>query len=208
VFQAVDYTGLGAGACVGPAYNPAMATSPLYTDIAAALQRIGYGDDAAAYHGALCGALCRQEPDELDPAALLDEGSEADAVAREELYALRDQVVGALSDMHAGFALLLPDDETALAERAHALGAWCEGFLYGLAGRIKLDLHSCSEEVREIVKDFTEFTRASLDSAGDPEVEEGAYAELVEYVRVGAQLVYMELHPRPDIDGEPTPTLH
>ena len=185
-----------------------MSTALAYADLAAALQRIGYGDDAAAYHGALCGALCRQEPEELDPAALLDETSEADAAAREELCALRDRVVGALGDMHAGFELLLPDDEAALAERARALGAWCEGFLYGLAGRIKLDLHSCTEEVREIVKDFTEFTRASLDSGGDPEVEEGAYTELVEYIRVGAQLVYMELHPRPDVDGEPSPTLH
>jgi uncharacterized protein YgfB (UPF0149 family) len=185
-----------------------MSTDLAYTDLAAALQRIGYGDDAAAYHGALCGALCRQEPDALDPAALLDETSEADAAAREELYALRDQVVGSLSDMHAGFALMLPDDETSLAERARSLGAWCEGFLYGLAGRIKLDLHGCSEEVREIVKDFTEFTRASLDSGDDPEVEEGAYAELVEYIRVGAQLVYMELHPRHDADGDLSPTLH
>ena len=33
-------------------------------------------------------------------------------------------------------------------------------------------------------------------SSEDLEVEEDAYAELVEYIRVGAQLIYMELHPR------------
>ena len=58
-------------------------------------------------------------------------------------------------------------------------------------------MKGASEEVREIVSDFTKFTRAAIGSGDDLEVEEGAYAELVEYVRVGAQLVYMELHPRP-----------
>ena len=186
-----------------------MSSTLQYDEIAALLVTLGYADEASGYHGAVCGTLCRLKPEEVDPVGLLDdEEAQPDAAAGAELRRLVEQSALDLSDMQAGFTPLLPDEAVLLAERARALGAWCEGFLYGLAGRIKLDLHSCSEEVREIVKDFTEFTRASLDSAGDPEVEEGAYAELVEYVRVGAQLVYMELHPRPDIDGEPTPTLH
>lgn len=180
-----------------------------YSDLATVLSSLGYRDDAAAFHGALCGALCRQKPEEIDPVALLDdEDIEPGPQARAELRQVCEQTVSALADMQTGFMILLPDDDVGLGERARSLGAWCEGFLYGLAGRIKLDLRECTEEVREIVKDFTQFTRASLDAGDDLEVEEGAYAELVEYIRVGAQLVYMELHPRPLAAAAQSKTLH
>ncbi|MCK9193121.1 MAG: UPF0149 family protein [Nevskia sp.] len=168
-----------------------------YPTLTALLLRIGYDDDAASYHGSLCGALCRQKPEDVDPVQLLDEELETpDALSIRELQAFRDETIASLTDLQSAFMPLLPDDEILLADRARALGAWCEGFLYGLAGQIKLNLRDCSEEVREIVKDFTQFTRASLDTGDNDDVEEDAYIELVEYIRVGAQLIYMELHPR------------
>ena len=168
-------------------------THPIdHAALTALLARVGYDDDASSYHGSLCGALCRQKPDEVDPVALLDEVESAPSGAdRHQLLQFRDETIAALTDLQSVFTPMLPDDAVSLADRAAALGAWCEGFLYGLAGRIKLNLRECSEEVREIVKDFTEFTRSSLDSGSDDEGEENAYAELVEYVRVGAQLVFM-----------------
>jgi uncharacterized protein YgfB (UPF0149 family) len=180
-----------------------------YADLESILSGLGYTGEASGYHGALCGALCRQKPEEVDLAALLDEpDADVDPAAADELRQLCEEAAFALADMHTGFAPLLPDDEVSLAERATALGAWCEGFLYGLAGRIELELRQCSEEVRELVKDFSQFTRASLHSGDDVEVEESAYAELVEYVRVGAQLMYMELHPRPSPAASLSTTLH
>ena len=186
-----------------------MSSTLRYDELASLLTHLGYADDAANFHGAVCGALCRQKPEAVDPVALLeDEEIQPDPQARAELRRVCDQASQDLADMQVGFSPLLPAEEIGLGERARALGAWCEGFLYGLAGRIKLDLRQCSEEVREIVKDFTQFTRASLDAGDDLEVEEGAYAELVEYIRVGAQLVYMELHPRPLAAAAPSKTLH
>lgn len=179
-----------------------------YPALNALLARLGYADDAAAFHGSLCGALCRQKPDEVDPVLLFDDEElkpEVDTLA--ELRQLRDDAVAALTDLQSAFMPVLPDDAAPLSERAKALGGWCEGFLYGLAGRIKLNLRECSEEVREIVKDFTQFTRTSLDAGGDDEVEEEAYTELVEYIRVGAQLVYMEMHPRSGATSD-SPTIH
>lgn len=190
------------------AYNPAMTKLIDYPALVALMARVGYDDEAAAYHGSLCGALCRQKPEEVDPVALLDDvESHPEAGDRAALLALRDETLGSLTDLQSAFAPMLPDDDASLADRAAALGAWCEGFLYGLAGRIKLNLRECSEEVREIVKDLTEFTRSSLDSGDDDEGEENAYAELVEYIRVGAQLVFMELHPRHGAPGA-SPTIH
>ncbi len=180
-----------------------------YDELATILSNLGYADDASSFHGAVCGSLCRQKPEDVDPVALLDdEEIRPGPDVRAELRQVCEQASQDLADMQTGFNPLLPTEEVALGERARALGAWCEGFLYGLAGRIKLDLRQCSDEVREIVKDFTQFTRASLDAGDDLEVEEGAYAELVEYIRVGAQLVYMELHPRPLAAAAPSKTLH
>jgi len=169
-----------------------------YLDLDAALGRIGYREPSAEFHGALCGALCREPPEKIDPVDLLDdERLTLDEASLEELRSVREQTVSSFTDGERGFMPLLPDDDTPLSDRAQALAKWCDGFLFGLSSRLPLALSECTEEVREVVSDFTQFTRAAIGSGDDLEVEENAYAELVEYVRVGAQLVYMELHPRP-----------
>ena len=43
------------------------------------------------------------------------------------------------------------------------------------------------------MRDFVEITRASVDTRQDAEANESAYAELVEFVRVGVQLLFEEL---------------
>jgi len=107
-----------------------------------------------------------------------------------------------------GFEPLLPDDAVPLRLRVDALASWCGGFLYGLSAHRKLDLRSMSEEARETLRDFTDFTQAGFDSGGDLETEEAAYAELVEYVRVGAQLLFLELRPRPPAAEAESSTVH
>jgi uncharacterized protein YgfB (UPF0149 family) len=180
-----------------------------YADLVAMLSRLGYDDDASTFHGALCGALCRLPPEDIDPVDLLDEiDAPPDARGRVELARVMDEALASLSDSEASFSPLLPEDETALGERARALGAWCEGFLYGLAGSAKLDIEGCSEEVQEIIKDFSQFTRANFAGADDLETEESAYAELIEYIRIGAQLIYIELRPRGSTAADARPTLH
>lgn len=173
------------------------------------LARIGAVEAAAEYHGALCGALCVKVPAEIDLLNLVEtDGSAADAPLRGELRKVCEQTLAALQDSEMAFAPLLPDDEVALVPRVRALASWCEGFLFGLASRPGLDLNRCSEEAQEIVRDFTAFTQAAVGEGDDPDIEETAYTELVEYVRVGAQLVFMELHPRPTLDPSSSRQLH
>ena len=45
----------------------------------------------------------------------------------------------------------------------------------------------------EIVRDLVEISRAGVDAEQDEESNESAYAELVEFVRVGVQLLFEEL---------------
>ena len=93
------------------------------------------------------------------------------------------------------FAPLLPDDEEALNARANALALWCTGFLYGLGTGQISDLEALTGEVGEIVRDFTEISRATGDDADADESNEQAYAELVEFIRVAAQVVFEALLP-------------
>jgi hypothetical protein len=170
-----------------------------YDELADALSHLGFIQDAAEYHGALCGALCVKQPAEIDPLRVLESSGktgDADGGAAQALHRLRLESANSFTDAALGFVPLLPDDEEELPHRVRALSAWCEGFLFGLASGKPLSMKQCSAEFKEIVSDFTEFTRAGVGDDEDDELEETAYAELVEYVRVGAQLIYLELHER------------
>jgi len=91
------------------------------------------------------------------------------------------------------FHLLLPDDDALLVERATALSQWCQGFLYGFgtAGNVPRD--QISGEVEEVLRDLTHISQAAVETGAEAEEEEQAYAEIVEYVRAGVQLIHDEL---------------
>jgi uncharacterized protein YgfB (UPF0149 family) len=50
-----------------------------------------------------------------------------------------------------------------------------------------------AEPLSDIIKDMLEMTRASADDDDESEGNEEALTELIEYLRVAAQLVYEEL---------------
>lgn len=101
-----------------------------------------------------------------------------------------------LSERLSEFALLLPDDQNNAAVRTDAMAHWCEGFLHGLVSAKHGDAlrdRLAAEPLSDIIRDVLQITRAEVDEATDEETNEAAYAELVEYVRVAAQLTYEEL---------------
>lgn len=184
-----------------------------YADLAAALSRLGSPEEPSEFHGTLCGVLCCQDPASIDPLDLLDLPSDeiqADEEAEALLQTVASLTLQALTSSEMGFTPLLPGDEIPLATRVQALALWCQGFLYGLSSRRQLQLASLSEEAREIVADLSQFTQAGIEAGDDPEIEESAYAELVEYIRVGAQLVFLEVSPgvAPAMPDPDKPTLH
>jgi len=101
-----------------------------------------------------------------------------------------------LSERLSDFALLLPDDDSDADYRATAMAHWCEGFLHGLVSARHGDAlrdRLAAEPLADIIRDILQITRAEVDGATDAETNEAAYAELVEYLRVAAQLAYEEL---------------
>ena len=150
--------------------------------------------DAAEAHGTLAGCLCAASGYRFEDwlREILPEGHAAPAVAAtlRELYTAS---AGALLQRDFEFELLLPTDEQPIDARAAALAQWCQGFLYGLGAGAIPDASELPGEVGEIVRDLVEISRAGVDAEQGEESNESAYAELVEFVRVGVQLLFEEL---------------
>jgi uncharacterized protein len=165
--------------------------------------------DPAEAHGTLAGALCALGPYRLEDwlAEILPDGAgpgPADP-ALETLYAA---TVASLSGQDMDFDLLIPSDDEPIEERTRALTSWCTGFLYGLGTNGAADPQRLPGDLGEILRDMTEITRAGVDSSDSLEANESALAELVEFVRVGVQLVFDELQPMREREIPPPPVLH
>ena len=165
--------------------------------------------DASEAHGTLTGALCAMVPYRLEDwlAEILPEGvaSLEDEPALQTLY---ESTVAALADRQMDFDLLIPTDDRPIEERTQALTAWCSGFLYGLGSVGAADPQRLPGELGELVRDLTEITRADVDASDSAEANESALAELVEFVRVGVQLVFDELEPLRERHTVSRPVLH
>ncbi len=152
--------------------------------------------EPAEAHGSLCGALCAvpgyRAQDWFDE-VLPDARSAGALRARNLLQTIFDETAQALGGGEMEFAPLLPDDESTLEVRVEALAEWCGGFLYGLGAGKLPSLDSVPGEVGEVLRDFTEISRAAVGTGETEDTNETAYAELVEFVRAGTQLVYEEL---------------
>ena len=167
----------------------------------AALQRCGSSWRAAQTHGLLSGRLAIGGADSgFDWLAQVLNGAGETATGRSEceamLSALFESTYRQLSERLSEFEPLLPADANSTAIRAEALAHWCEGFLHGLVSARHGDAlkkRLTSEPLADIIRDMLQITRASADEASDAESDEQAYVEIVEYLRVAAQLAYEEL---------------
>lgn len=184
-----------------------MTQLPEYPDIAACLRDGAGGATAAESHGTLCGLLCAAAgdlPEAWIENTLADshESSATPSAADHHLLGdLYKSTLAALQGTQMSFRPLLPDDSEDLTARIDALASWSQGFLYGLAVRGLKDFGDLDGEVREFLEDLVQITRAEPDENSDAETNEAAYAEVVEYLRVGVQLVYEQGASEIDIPG-------
>lgn len=176
-----------------------------FREIAHVLQSAGSQVVAAEGHGCLCGALCTT-PDYtverwLDELVAI-EADEMNLPPDAPLRLLFADTHGALRGNEMEFEPLLPDDDEPLEQRATALAQWCQGFLYGFGTGKPVRTEDLKGQVDEILRDLSHIARASVDVGDAGEDEEASYAELVEYLRVGVQLIHDELAPIRDADGK------
>lgn len=177
-----------------------MTTNVDHDILNAALKRAGSSWDAAQAHGLLAGKLAvlgsSTGPDWL--AQILENTDASGALGKEcedMLSALLATTYRELVERLSEFTLLLPDDGDCTSVRTEAIAHWSEGYLHGLVSSNadeRLRRRLADEPVAGIIKDLLALTRAAADDDGD-DADEEAYAEIVEYLRVAAQLVYEEL---------------
>ena len=160
---------------------------------------------ASESHGALCGMLCAQGATEASQWLLHvlgehEESSQGLKQVGKKLLQIHQISVEQMNNNDIDFELMLPDDDEPLEDRVEALGAWCQGFVYGLAvGGLKEDTE-LPENSNELIKDILEISQAGYMADDDAELEsseddEVAFMEVNEYVRMGILLIYEELQP-------------
>jgi yecA family protein len=178
-----------------------METSVEYDRLDGALRRCGAGWDASQAHGLLAGRLATAGADAgFEWLSQVLEGTDANSAFTNEceglLRTLFEVTYRQLAERQSEFEPMLPDDQDAASVRAAALARWCEGFLHGLVSAKHGDAlkkRLAAEPLADIIRDMLEITRAAAGDDDDGDSEEAAYTELVEYLRVAAQLTYEEL---------------
>ena len=96
-----------------------------------------------------------------------------------------------LGDEDFGFQLLLPDEEQDINHRRVGLSDWCRGFLtgFGLTGRFQQS--ELSDEVQELLRDFSQISQVEDDMPEDDD-NESDLIEITEYVRMGAIMTFTD----------------
>ncbi len=204
-----------------------------YEDLQALIESVEGSVSASELHGMLTAELCIGM--ESDFAAVVASclqfaGDDLNTTAadEQELLVVMVQTLQGLQDPNMSFQMLLPDDDTALMNRATALGEWCQGFMFGFAVAEKkagLSL-SAQDEIAEILQDFAAISKVDAElseqlddviddsasaEAGDTSENEEDLMQLAEYVRVAALNVYaqcVELNPPGPAADNGSLTLH
>ena len=172
-------------------------------------------------HGGVSGALCAGGPAAADrwvDGFITDHDAAGSTTGLETVRELVSATWQALAGGELAFEPLLPDEDAPLEDQVQALALWCHGFMSGLgAGAPELltrladagGKHAAapadagvaaegSADVMEILADFAEISRAGLDEedTADRDTADFALAELKEYARVSAQIVFENLAER------------
>ena len=165
-------------------------------------QKAGISIDVSKYHGKICACLCF---DTLEAETLLAEAFNADISSlssetkklKNILLDLIAETLEKLSDAEMTFYPLLSPDSKSLTNRTLSLSSWCQGFIDGFGFAIAQETISINiaeqDIIVEIIEDFSQISKLTSASVMNEGGEELAYMEVVEYVRVGVQLIFEEL---------------
>ena len=179
-------------------------TIPDYQAITDALNKLETEVTPSEIHGTITGLLCaktgaKAELWQYNLWPHLSDSNNTDLLASEALEVLNqlhDITRLQLNDPQCELQLLLPNDEDPIDQRVNALGDWCQAYLVGLTLGGVNDFSPLPDNTREMANDLVEIARAGTSyDLEESEEDENAYAELVEYLRVGVLLINEELQP-------------
>lgn len=167
-----------------------------FAEVQSIVAALGATMTAAESHGYMCGALCASAQFTFEnwlEEVIPEESRPLTSENEQPLRLLLSDTVRDLSGDEMEFEPFVPEDDAALAKRTAALSEWCQGFLYGF-GTGAVGPEQWPQNVTEIVRDLTQVSRVETDIGEAGEEDEQSYTDVLEYVRVGAQLIFDELH--------------
>lgn len=162
------------------------------------LLNVGAVHTPAELHGMTCGLLCgsdgerqKEWPDIALDFLDLDLGQSRDEIVA-VLSTFYEQVSVSLNDENFGLQLMLPEDDTELLTRACSLGEWCQGFLHGFGRSGIGGEQEIPADVADALRDLAQICLIETDIDASEE-NETYWMELVEYVRMAAITIHMEI---------------
>ncbi len=167
-----------------------------YQPLQQSLQESTASMGIAEVHGVLCGVLCTPEhiPEDRWLELIFSENNDESlliADCRKQPILLKEYTVTQLNSSDCRFNLLVPTDEQPLVERTQALAEWCQGFLLGLGLTPTIQQRELTNTLKEFMRDVILISHLDPPEQ-DTETDEKAYAELVEYLRMGILTFYQE----------------
>jgi len=156
-----------------------------FSTTAETLESAGVSVNPSEAHGILTGLVCAGITDEETALSALGDPGDFPEL-RDYVVASRDQLSRGLQEAEFDFAPLLPDETLPAAQRSRALTQWCSGFITGFYFGGNSSSGDYSETVGEALTDIAELANAS------GTVSESDLVEIIEYLRVGVQLIYEE----------------
>jgi uncharacterized protein YgfB (UPF0149 family) len=179
---------------------------PEFDTLANAILQSGGLGSPSELHGFLCGQMAAGERPggqgwvEMSK-ELLDIGDISDAPLKPLLLELYQGSLNQLQSDDFEFALLMPDEDIAMSQRAESLGLWCHGFLsgYAMAGR---DLkEGLSDDASSALQDMVQVSQIVAEQ--DDEGDEADFIEVYEYVRMSVLLIFSECNRSANESGAP-----
>jgi len=146
-------------------------------------------------HGTVVGAIANHLKSGKTPnlIKLIEPSAETDDARlsglSDLLYQCYRDTTEYLLEARESFDLLLPTDDEPLAVRVEALASWARGYLLGLLYNDAFGVDQIPESGAEIARDFIQIAEATS-GLDDEKEEDWALAELHEYLKVGAQLIF------------------
>lgn len=185
--------------------NMILPSYPIVSDVIARL-KLPYS--VSQLHGLLCGYLTagKSHQGEMMMRTLTTQDDASRAASR-MLFDVLTVSQQQLDHLEFDFELLLPDEETALLDRAQAFTEWCEGFSQGLtiAGIGAAQLHDV--DAQEALHHLSEFAKLDYHALHMGENDEKAFMEVTEYARMAVLQIHTDLKLRVKKD-EPPETAH
>lgn len=166
-----------------------------FDDLNEALLKFDAMTEPSEVHGTLCGMICISEQADINTwLSLVFENQDPNDLALQEskkiLMDLHAETVEKLTSPNYDLDILIHDDDEPLDIRIEDLSYWCQGFLYGLSLAGLTDISKLPVDASEVLQDMSDISKAGYSQEESEEENEIAFADIIEYIRVGVYVVY------------------